>query len=266
VTEPATAQVKQTLDTVTKAAEPAAAPVKQTVDTVTKAAEPAAAPVKQTVDTVTKAAEAATAPVLRTTEAVVAPVVDDVVRPTPVTTGGPETRTTTNTAKRAPVATRPASSAPRTPDAAPATRPPGGPTDPTAGATTTSADVRPVPATGPSDAHRTVAPAREAGVDRPMASAVSGAVLAGPQPTITARPQRPARAGRGGAPEPSAPTGGGSSNPSGMSGVAPPAPPGAVSYLLAAFSLAAALTFTRLLTAPARWRPVLFVSAIERPG
>ena len=101
-----------------------------------------------------------------------------------------------------------------------------------------------------------------------MATAAHAAVLAGPQPTITARPQRPAPAGARdeAAPEPSSPTGGGSSNPSGMSGVPAPAPPGAVSYLLAAFSLAAALTFTRLLTAPARWRPVLFVSAIERPG
>jgi hypothetical protein len=93
-------------------------------------------------------------------------------------------------------------------------------------------------------------------------------MLAGPQPTITVPPQHPAPAGAPGdaAPEPSSPSGGGSSNPSGMSGVPAPAPPGAVSYLLAAFSLAATLTFTRLLTAPARWLPVLFVSAIERPG
>jgi hypothetical protein len=129
-------------------------------------------------------------------------------------------------------------------------------------------DVGPVPPTASSDAHTAVAPAGEATDDRPVATAAGAAMHAGPQPTITVRPQRPAPAGAPGgvAPKPSSPTGGGSSNPSGMSGVPAPAPPGAVSYLLAAFSLAAALTFTRLLTAPARWRPVLFVSAIERPG
>jgi hypothetical protein len=52
----------------------------------------------------------------------------------------------------------------------------------------------------------------------------------------------------------------------GASGVPGPAPPGAVAAILAALSLAAAFLFARLLSAPARWRPVLFVSLIERPG
>jgi hypothetical protein len=51
----------------------------------------------------------------------------------------------------------------------------------------------------------------------------------------------------------------------GTGGSAPP-PPGAVGLAVAALALLLAGCFSRLLCAPARWRPVFFVSLIERPG
>jgi hypothetical protein len=56
---------------------------------------------------------------------------------------------------------------------------------------------------------------------------------------------------------------GGSAGGIGGSG---PAPPGAVGMAAAALALLMAGCFSRLLHTPARWRPVLFVSLIERPG
>jgi len=44
------------------------------------------------------------------------------------------------------------------------------------------------------------------------------------------------------------------------------APPGATGLAVAVMALGAILLLCRLLTAPARWTPVLIVSAIERPG
>jgi pilus assembly protein FimV len=49
----------------------------------------------------------------------------------------------------------------------------------------------------------------------------------------------------------------------GASGTA--SPPAAYALLVAALAFAAAV-FSRLLCAPARWRPVLFISLLERPG
>jgi len=66
------------------------------------------------------------------------------------------------------------------------------------------------------------------------------------------------------APLPSSPAGTGV--PSGASAAPGPAPAGAVAALLAALSIAAATAFARLLAAPARWRPVLLVASVERPG
>jgi hypothetical protein len=78
------------------------------------------------------------------------------------------------------------------------------------------------------------------------------------------------------APVPPAPASGGSSDAvpplnTGMSGFGAaagpgPVPPGGIAFALAAASLAAALLLTRFTTAPARWRSVLVVSLIERPG
>ena len=74
----------------------------------------------------------------------------------------------------------------------------------------------------------------------------------------------PARAGREPSPAPA-----GVAGPSGAAGVPGPASAGGGALFalwLAAMSLAAALWFARLLYPPARWRPVFFVSLIERPG
>ena len=78
------------------------------------------------------------------------------------------------------------------------------------------------------------------------------------------------------APVPPAPASGGSSDsvpplntgtsPFGAGAGPSPVPPGGIALALAAASLAAALLLTRFTTAPARWRSVLVVSLIERPG
>jgi hypothetical protein len=54
--------------------------------------------------------------------------------------------------------------------------------------------------------------------------------------------------------------------PAGAAAGPSPAPPGAMALALAAMSLASGLLLTSLLSAPTRWRSVLFVSLIERPG
>ena len=78
------------------------------------------------------------------------------------------------------------------------------------------------------------------------------------------------------APVPPTPASGGSSDavpplntgmsPFGAAAGPSPVPPGGIALALAAASLAAALLLTRFTTAPARWRSVLVVSLIERPG
>ncbi len=81
---------------------------------------------------------------------------------------------------------------------------------------------------------------------------------------IEVDPRRePAAPPAGTAPEPVPSVG---TVPSGAAAGPSPAPPGAMALALAAMSLAAGLLLTSLLSAPTRWRSVLFVSLIERPG
>jgi hypothetical protein len=264
-TEAVTAPVKQTVDTVAKTTEAVTAPVKQTVDTVAKTTEAVTAPVKQTVDTVTTTVESVTAPVSRITTSV-----GDVVRTTttPVTDSVAATTDsivaparTTKTTEQAPVASRPTPPgppAPPAPQAVPATPSPAEPSPLAPALPGPPANVETIPSAVPPDAHAPV-----------VAPTALGEQLAGSPSGLTARPLPAAattkRRDAVVAPEPTTPAGGASIS-FGASGVPGPAPPGAVAFLLAALSLAAALTFTRLLAAPARPRPVLFVSAIERPG
>jgi hypothetical protein len=91
---------------------------------------------------------------------------------------------------------------------------------------------------------------------------IPGPTVAADAPAVAAA--QPHAADTAGVPDPVTVAAGGSSGASGAPG---PAPSGAVVALgLAALSLAAALVFSRLLYPPARWRPVIFVSLIERPG
>ena len=106
----------------------------------------------------------------------------------------------------------------------------------------------------------------------PAAAPAPSMSLAAPALSTAARPsttpfaaqREPATAPPAGtSPEPfSAPA----SAPSGATGGSGPAPPGAVALQLAVLSLAAALLLTGFLSAPTRWRSVLLVSLVERPG
>jgi hypothetical protein len=139
-------------------------------------------------------------------------------------------------------------------------------------APTVAAPVEPVRATEvPPTGHApAVDPAAEAIGHPAVHTSAPIALEPNPPAGFTTRPQPGTPTGQDretlAVPEPASPAGGTSAPSSGVSAAPSPAPPGAVAYLFAAFSLAAALLFARLLAAPADLRPVLFVSAIERPG
>jgi hypothetical protein len=76
----------------------------------------------------------------------------------------------------------------------------------------------------------------------------------------------PAPPAAGGSADSVPPLNGGGMSPFGAASGPSPVPPGSVAVGLADASLAAALLLTRFTTAPARWRSVLVVSLIERPG
>jgi len=77
--------------------------------------------------------------------------------------------------------------------------------------------------------------------------------------------QAPAQTRSGGAsaPAPTTPFGG---LGGGVSGSFSPPPPAVFVALLIAFFCVPCLRYGRVVLAPARWRPVLFVSLLERPG
>jgi hypothetical protein len=94
----------------------------------------------------------------------------------------------------------------------------------------------------------------------PPSVAPAQAAVDASSPAPTAPAQR--------ADEPAPTTPAGLAASSGAAGVSGPAPFGGAFFALslAAMSLAAALSFARLLQPPAHWRPVFLVSLIERPG
>jgi hypothetical protein len=258
VVETVTPVVDDVLQTVVPVVDDVLEPVVPVVDDVVQTVVPVVddvlEPVVPVVDDVVKPVMSVVTPVLDDAVETVVPVVDDVVR-----TVDPVTPVTApSTASPGPFAVNPPTAASTTPRAGVRELIPGT-------ATTPSKPARPLGA----------APATRAPHAVPGSYAGLGLTTAFPNQTSLLRPpagllEGPASdAGRRGSASPvAAPVAppalsGGSAG--GTGGSVPP-PPGAVGLGVAALALLLAGCFSRLLCAPARWRPVFFVSLIERPG